>query len=66
MEVPHDVHTKSIQPHCLDHLYPMLPILHRDPRVVQLSCVDFLLPHVGSGWEDGFERAVFLGSVDQS
>lgn len=38
--VPHDVNTKRVEPHPLDHSYAVLPVLPRDARIVDFSGVD--------------------------
>jgi hypothetical protein len=40
VEIPHDIHTHSIEAHSFDHFDPVLPILPRYPRVVQLSRIE--------------------------
>lgn len=41
MIIPHDIDTKCIKTHRLDHHDTMLPILDWDPGVVHLASIDF-------------------------
>lgn len=41
MIIPHDIDTECIEPHRLNHLYPMLPIFDRNPRIMHLTSIYF-------------------------
>ena len=54
MVVPHYVDTQGVEPHCFDHLDPVLPVLDRDPCIV-----DF--PSIQSSAHPGVVRCIDVG-----
>ena len=40
MKIPHDVDANRVETKCLDHLYPMFPILRNNSRIMQLARIN--------------------------
>lgn len=43
MVIPHDIDTEGIQPHSLNHQNTMLPVLDRNPRIMNFPSIDLRL-----------------------
>ena len=40
MVVPHDIDTQSIESHCLDHFYPVFPVLDGYPGIMNFAGIN--------------------------